>query len=112
MSRDDQVMRSARSASPANVGDETGVVNRGGFAVREDLDRGHDHSQRSGAVRRPGSGVGQFDADAILRDGQCGNGEFVVVQCCAIDGPALVGDQDIGVEDQPAAHGSARSSVA
>jgi hypothetical protein len=93
------------------VRDESGVVSGRGVAVVEDIDRGDDRGQSSGPVRRVLDGVGQFDADPVLGDGDGGDRQFVVVEEGAVERAAFVGDEDVGIQDQASARGSIRSFV-
>lgn len=48
-------------------------------------------------------GVGKFDSDPVLGDGDRRDGEFVVAEGRAVDGAAFVGDQDVRLQDQASA---------
>lgn len=77
-----------------------------GLVAAEDIHYGGDRGQGACAVSRTRGGIREFDSDAVLRDRHRRDGELVIVQSGTIDGPALVRDQHIGVEDQLSAHGS------
>src|SRR3954452_24530060 len=83
----------------------------GGLGVRQHLDVLGYRGERSGAVGGAVCRVGQLDPYAVLRDGQRGDGEVIVVKLGRVDGAPLISDQDVRVEDQPPGHGSVRSSV-
>jgi hypothetical protein len=111
MRGNDQIVCAGGCSGLAGVGDQAGVVGDRGLGVVEHLDHGGDGGERPGAVGGPFRGVRKLDADLVFGNGHCRYGQFVIVERGAVDGPALVGDEDIGVEDQASAHGSLSSVV-
>ncbi len=106
---DDQVMRGTRSARPPHVREQAAMVGRRGLRVVKDFDGGRDGGQRPGAIGRPRRGISHLDSDAVLGDRDGRDRQLVLIQSRAVDGSALVSDQDVGVEDQASAHGSITS---
>src|ERR1019366_3953528 len=77
----DQVVRAARGAGPAYLGEQAPMVSR------------------------------CLDPGAVSGDRYRGDGQLVVIERRAVDGSAFVGDQDAGDENQAPAHGSCTSGL-
>ena len=77
---DDQVVRTTRCTGASYVCDESGVMSGRRLGVVQDIDRGHDRGQGSGAIRRARHGVRQLDADPVLGDRDGGDRQFVIVE--------------------------------
>ena len=80
MSGDDQVVRPARGAGPADVGKQTPMMGCCPLRVVQDINGRRYRDQRPGTFSGPAGCIGQFDPDAVLGDRYRGDGKFVVVQ--------------------------------
>ncbi len=95
---DDEVVNASLNAGTLNVGQQRGMMFRGGTVV--EMDRDHrEHFVEEGTLSGGAAGIGiQKRAGQIFGYGDRGDGDIVSVgQCCYVHLPTDAGDQHTGV---------------